>query len=89
MTLPFEQQNITETSFVRKFSSDTAEEELYWHKDKADRIVRVISGSDWMYQEENSLPVKLYPGIVFSIKKETWHRIIRGSSDLEVFIKED
>ena len=89
MTLPFEQQKISENSFIRKFSSDTEEDELYWHRDKANRVIKVISGSNWMYQEEDCLPIELYPGLVFSIQKETWHRVIRGSGDLEIFIEEE
>ena len=88
MTLPFEQTRISKDSFIRKFSSRIENDELYWHKDKRDRIVEVISGSGWMYQEENKIPVELTPGLTFSVKKETWHRIIRGSDDLSVFIKE-
>jgi len=88
MSLPFDQSRVSEDSFIRKFSSSVEADELYWHKDKCDRIVRVIAGEGWMYQEENSLPVELFPGFIFSIKKGTWHRVIRGSSDLSVLIKE-
>ena len=88
MTLPFEQIRVAENSFIRKFSSHLESEELYWHKDKRDRVIEVISGSGWMYQEENKLPVELFPGHVFSIKKETWHRVIRGSDDLSILIRE-
>lgn len=88
MSLPFDQIKVSEDSFIRKFSSDIEDDELYWHKDKRDRIVRVISGKDWMYQEEDKLPVELYPGLIFAVRKETWHRVIRGSGELEVFIKE-
>lgn len=88
MSLPFEQIKISDKSFIRKFSSNLEGEELYWHKDRCDRVVKIISGSGWMFQEENKVPVELFPGSEFLIKKETWHRIIRGSDDLNVFIEE-
>ena len=88
MMLPFKQRMVSENSFFRTFSSDSSEEELYWHKDKRDRIVRVLESSGWMFQQENSLPIKLSSGDVFSIKKETWHRVIRGDGPLEVYIEE-
>ena len=88
MILPFEQISVAKNSFIRKFSSRLESEELYWHRDKKDRVIEVLSGSGWMYQEENKLPVELFPGHIFSIKKETWHRVIRGSNDLSILIKE-
>ena len=88
MSLPFDQIRISKDSFIRKFSSQIECDELYWHKDKCNRVIKVISGEGWMYQEENAIPVEIFPGSTFSIKKGTWHRVIRGSSDLSVLIKE-
>lgn len=88
MSRPYSETYIDENSFTRSFSSDSLEEELYWHMDRRDRTIEVLSGSDWMYQEDNKLPIKLFPGDIFFIKKETWHRVIRGSDTLKVHIKE-
>ena len=88
MSLPFKESRVSDNSFIRIFSSDSSEEELYWHMDRKDRVVRVIKSSGWMYQKEDSLPVKLSSGDTFLIKKETWHRVIRGEGVLEVYIEE-
>lgn len=88
MPRPYSETYVGKNSFVRSFSPEGLEEELSWHMDKKDRTIKVLSGSSWMYQEDNRLPVKIFPGDVFSIKKETWHRVIRGSDTLEVYIEE-
>ena len=88
MSYPFDQINLSNNVFIRKFSAELSSEELNWHMDKKDREVTVISGSNWMFQEENKLPLKLSSGDTFVIKKETWHRIIRGDDALSIYIKE-
>lgn len=88
MSRPYKESRISSNSFIRKFESDTQDDELTWHMDKCDRIVKIICGSNWMYQEEDSLPIRLYPGDAIEIKKETWHRVIRGEGPLEVLIEE-
>lgn len=79
--LPFFEKQISETDFIRRFSADLDTEDLYWHKDKEDRIISKISGEGWFYQEDNKLPVPIDNQEIF-INKNTWHRIIKGSSDL-------
>jgi len=32
-------------------------EHFVWHRDKYDRIVRLVSGKDWYIQMEHELPV--------------------------------
>lgn len=78
---PFSEKQISETDFIRRFSADLDAEDLYWHKDKEDRIISKISGEDWFYQEDNKLPILIGDEEIF-INKNTWHRIIKGSSDL-------
>lgn len=84
---PFEQINLT-NGFLRIFSIEVESEDLYWHKDKQDRRVEVISGEGWMFQSDNEIPVKLSPGDKFKIEKNTFHRIIKGSNNLIVYIEE-
>lgn len=81
--LPFYEEQIESNKFIRKFSKDLFEDDLYWHKDKEDRVISKISGDDWFYQEDNKLPIKIASSPIF-IKKNTWHRIIKGSSDLTI-----
>ena len=79
--LPFDEKKISEGLFIRKFSADLDAEDLYWHKDKEDRIISKVSGDGWLYQEDNKLPIPIGDDQIF-INKNTWHRIIKGSSDL-------
>lgn len=80
---PFSENKIGPNKFIRKFSKDLFDDDLYWHKDKEDRIISKVSGDDWYYQEDNQLPKIIGSDPIF-IKKNTWHRIIKGSSDLTI-----
>ncbi len=69
---------------VREFSPDVPFEDLKWHRDYEDRIVRVLEENDWKYQEDNKLPVPL-KGQIF-IPRGLWHRVIKGTTLLKVEI---
>ena len=84
---PFEQINLT-NGFLRIFSIEVESEDLYWHKDKQDRRIEVISGEGWMFQSDNEIPIKLSPGDKFKIEKNTFHRISKGNNNLIVYIEE-
>jgi hypothetical protein len=72
----------------RTFSNDVPINELTWHRDHEDRIVKVISETDWMIQFDNELPKKLNINETVIIPKNTFHRVIKGSGDLVVEITE-
>ena len=72
---------------IRTFKKDVQDIELVWHRDREDREVRIIKGNDWKFQREDCLPILLHEGDVVQIKKEEWHRIIKGSTDLIVEIR--
>ena len=72
----------------RTFDSSTDEEELVWHRDKQNRIVKVVEGNGWKFQMDNELPKELKTGDVLYIPKETYHRVIAGSGNLIVEIEE-
>ena len=74
-------------SVIRQFSHKLPSNELVWHRDREDRLVEVVSGKGWMFQLDNEVPIELKAGDKFKIKKETYHRIIRGNTPLEVNIK--
>lgn len=61
---------------------------LVWHRDKRDRCVKVIYGSDWYLQIDNQMPIKLLKNQTYIIPKEIFHRIIKGKSNLLIRIKE-
>lgn len=81
-------QKIQGDYILREFSNDVETHELVWHRDRVDRIVEVVEGEGWEFQLDNQLPVKLYPGDVLNIPKETYHRIGRGDTNLIIKIKE-
>ena len=88
MVVPYTQEFLTKDTFVREFAWNLNEGELTWHRDEKDRFVRVISGSGWKFQAENTLPVDLKEGDEFFIPKDSWHRLHLGRTSLVLFIKE-
>lgn len=85
--LPFlqEEKNGIKT---RLFKESTDNHELKWHFDKKDRKVKVVKSNDWELQMDNQLPIKLNEGDVITIPKGIYHRVIKGTGDLIVKIKE-
>jgi hypothetical protein len=70
----------------RTFSSNIPESELVWHRDHEDRVVLPLNENDWMVQFDNELPRKLTVGEEYFIPKNTFHRVIKGSGELQVEI---
>ena len=68
----------------RTFAKDVSEKELTWHRDREDRVVLPINENDWYLQMDNELPKKLDINEEYFIPKNTYHRIIKGSTDLVV-----
>jgi hypothetical protein len=73
---------------LRWFVEDVGEEELIWHKDRKDRVVKVIGGKNWKLQFDNQLPVNLEKNKEYFVPKETYHRIIKGEYNLILEIEE-
>lgn len=77
---PFEQTS-HRNYILRKFSPSLEESELKWHYDEQDRYVVPINENDWYFQLDDNLPRK-FNSPVF-IPKNTYHRVIKGSTVLE------
>jgi len=84
---PYTQKNISKNIFTRAFKPED-NEMFIWHRDKKDRIVKIISCNDWQLQIDNELPIILKEGFNYLIKKETSHRIIAGENELIIEITE-
>jgi hypothetical protein len=84
----YSQQNLSDKKFKRVFSQDVPEKELVWHMDKENRLVEVLEDTDWYFQMDNELPISLKKGVKFSIPKKTFHRVIKGTTDLVILIEE-
>lgn len=78
---------INNNTILRTFNAAISDQKLVWHRDHEDRTVKVVKGTNWQFQREDALPVFLIEGDVIKIKKEEWHRLIKGSSDLVLEIK--
>lgn len=70
----------------RTFSQDVSESELVWHRDQKDREVSIIGETDWMFQFEDQIPQQLKDTIF--IPKDTYHRLIKGTGELNILIQE-
>lgn len=81
-------QNIENEIIQRTFDETIDEMELVWHRDKKDRMVKVIQSEGWKFQMDNELPIELKRGTELFIPKEVYHRVIKGSGELKIEIKE-
>ncbi len=86
MVNPYNQKYTNPYTIHRTFKHDTDSEELCWHRDREEREVRVLQGSNWKLQLDNQLPVVLEHGNLYVIPKNRHHRIIKGDKDLVVEI---
>jgi len=71
---------------VRTFSQNIDDDELVWHRDEKDREVTVLEETDWQFQFDNELP-QLLKDVIF-IPKNTYHRVIKGTGELNLQILE-
>jgi hypothetical protein len=76
----------TFNTILRKFTEDIDEHELVWHRDRRDRKVEVLNNTNWMVQLEDEIPQQLKQTIF--IPKNTYHRLIKGTGDLDLRILE-
>lgn len=81
-------QTIRHNKILREFSKDVDSHELVWHRDRKDRIVKVLEGKGWKFQLDNTLPITLTEGMIINIPKQTYHRIFKGTSTLKIEITE-
>jgi quercetin dioxygenase-like cupin family protein len=82
------QQVTQDNTKIRKFTLEVDSEELVWHRDEKDRYVTILEGKDWEFQLDNELPLELKKGDRIFIPKQTYHRIIKGTTDLVIQIQE-
>jgi hypothetical protein len=72
-----------EDGLVREFDPGRDDAEFVWHRDKEDREIEILDGEGWQFQLQDCLPWLLKKGMVFDIKKEEYHRLIRGATPLK------
>lgn len=86
---PYLERRLNENTIIREFRRDVSSEELEWHMDRRDRTVSVLSGEGWQLQLESGLPFHMKPGSQYRIPRKSWHRILKGPSNLVIMIQEE
>lgn len=83
--MPFsERRGQGRNEYLRTFTRDVPDEELVWHRDREDRIIRPTHQTDWMFQMDNQLPVLIDREL--HVPAGEYHRIIRGTGDLTLSV---
>lgn len=82
VNLPFEEKDLGENVFLRLFDPQLETDELKWHTDLEDRIIRVVENTDWKFQFDNQLPIP-FSGEIF-VPAGVWHRLIKGNGQLKI-----
>lgn len=77
-----------EDLLYRTFNENIKSHDLKWHCDKYDRIFKVLHETNWKFQYDNKLPINLIVSKEYFIPKKTFHRLIKGTGDLKIEIKE-
>jgi len=85
--LPFKVLEYSETRQLRYFSQVFTEDELDWHRDREDRTINLISGSNWLIQLDNELPVLIESGKSYQVPAGLWHRVIRTDKATDMVLE--
>lgn len=76
-----------ESCILREFNEDVDSEELVWHRDKNDRLVRIMESDGWFFQFEDEFPFELLKGMWLKIDNHRYHRVIKGDNNGSLLIK--
>jgi hypothetical protein len=83
---PYKDIEIGDNYVVREFDENIDPIELMWHRDNEDRVVEVLNTTDWEFQYDNQLPIKLKENVSLKIARHDWHRVIKGTGNLRLKI---
>lgn len=72
---------------IRTFAANVDADELVWHRDREDRVVRVLSSEGWFLQLDDELPVELKQGNSYGIPKNSWHRVLRKNNCRDLVVE--
>ena len=64
---PYKDTFLNRNTRIRRFKQSVSSEELVWHRDRSDRVVKIVEGSGWQLQMDNGLPEKLVAGKEYHI----------------------
>jgi quercetin dioxygenase-like cupin family protein len=88
MAQPYTHKQVSTNVFERRFDKNLPNEELVWHRDKRSRFLTVLEGKGWKFQFDNEVPKEIRPGSTIHINKKSFHRLLKGETDLVVRILE-
>lgn len=80
---------LKKNSRIREFKPTISNKELVWHRDEKDRYVTILEGKGWQFQLDNELPLELQEKDVIFIPKQTYHRVLKGNTNLVIKIEEN
>lgn len=69
-------------SFTRTFLFNVSDDDLIWHRDAQDRIIKVIQSMNWQLIMQNCFPINLETDQYYFIQKNTYHRLKKGTGNL-------
>jgi len=86
---PYKEIEISKHIFERTF--DSKNKDLFdWHRDEENRKIIVLeSNENWYFQLDNELLKELYQGIIITIPKNVFHRVIAGTGTLKIRLIKD
>ena len=84
--IPYTEEEFPD-KILRTFPHDTPEHLLKWHWDEEDRNVYPVHKTDWQFQFDNQLPQPINSRL--HIPKGEYHRLIKGTGDLQLLIYKD
>ena len=87
MDFPFVEKKVGDRLFLREFREDVDSQELVWHQDREDRVIKVVESAGWKLQMDNELPVLLEEGTIYNIPAYEFHRVIKGTGTLKVLVE--
>ena len=82
---PYTEFKLNQDSVLRLFKVDAPDHLYKWHFDEEDRIIEPFIKNDWKFQYDNEIPIHLSRKI--KIKKNEYHRVIKGTHNLPILIK--
>ena len=89
MDFPFRERSLGGKLFLREFRENVDPEELIWHQDREDRVIKVIESNGWKLQLDNQLPVLLEKDSTYNIPAYVYHRVIKGSGRLLIEVEKN
>lgn len=84
-TKPFTEEHFGDY-IIRHFDPSYPEHLFKWHWDSENRVIKALNDSDWKFQFDNELPIKIEVNKEIIVEKGVIHRLIKGTNRLSLKI---